>query len=121
MNWDDARIFLAVARQGQILGAARALGLNHATVARRLDALEASLGTTLFRRRTNGTELTTAGERLLGPAELMESASLAAMEAAGADSVIEGTVRIGAPDGFGVACLGPRIGALTERHRGLRI
>lgn len=121
MNWDDARIFLAVARQGQILGAARALGLNHATVARRLDALEASLGTTLFRRRTNGTELTTAGERLLGPAELMESASLAAMEAAGADSVIEGTVRIGAPDGFGVAFLAPRIGALTERHRGLRI
>lgn len=121
MNWDDARIFLAVARQGQILGAARALGLNHATVARRLDALEASLGTTLFRRRTNGTELTTAGERLLGPAELMESASFAAMEAAGADSVIEGTVRIGAPDGFGVAFLAPRIGALTERHRGLRI
>ncbi|HTO26967.1 MAG TPA: LysR family transcriptional regulator, partial [Devosia sp.] len=40
MNWDDVRIFLAVARSGQILGAARTLGLNHATVARRLTALE---------------------------------------------------------------------------------
>jgi len=121
MNWDDARIFLAVARQGQILGAARALGLNHATVARRLTALEAALGTTLFRRRTNGTELTAAGERFLDFAEIMESASLAASETAGTDSAIEGTVRVGAPDGFGVAFLAPRLGELAERHPGLRI
>lgn len=61
MNWDDARIFLAMARSGQILGAARALGFNHATVARRLTALEDALGSTLFRRETNGTELTPPG------------------------------------------------------------
>ncbi|UYN99632.1 MAG: LysR family transcriptional regulator [Devosia sp.] len=121
MNWDDARIFLAVARQGQFLGAAKALGLNHATVARRISALEAALGSTLFHRRTNGTELTVQGERFLEMAEIMESASLAASEAAGADSAIEGVVRIGAPDGFGVAFLAPRLGELTERHPGLRI
>lgn len=121
MNWDDARVFLAVARQGQILGAARTLGLNHATVSRRIAALEAALGTTLLRRRTNGTELTTEGERFLLYAETMESASLAAGEAAGGDSAVEGTVRVGAPDGFGVAFLAPRIGQLTERHPGLRI
>jgi len=42
MNWDDVRVFLAVARAGQILSASRRLGLNHATVGRRLDALEAA-------------------------------------------------------------------------------
>ena len=45
MNWDDVRIFLAVARSGQILGAAKRLGVNHATVARRLTALENDLNT----------------------------------------------------------------------------
>ncbi|NLH79874.1 MAG: LysR family transcriptional regulator, partial [Phyllobacteriaceae bacterium] len=44
MDWDLLRVFLAVAREGQMLAAARRLGLNHATVARRLDALEQALG-----------------------------------------------------------------------------
>ncbi|MFK4811705.1 LysR family transcriptional regulator [Devosia sp. ZW T5_3] len=121
MNWDDVRIFLAVARHGQILGAARSLGLNHATVARRLTALEAALGSTLFTRKTNGSDLSGAGERFLSHAEAMESAMLAASQTAGADSAIEGIVRVGAPDGFGVAFLAPRIGQLTERHQGLRV
>lgn len=121
MNWDDVRIFLAVARNGQILGAARSLGLNHATVARRLTALEESLGNRLFTRKTNGSELSGEGERFLVHAERMESAMLAASQAAGADSLIDGTVRVGAPDGFGVAFLAPRLGELAERHKGLRI
>ena len=83
MNWDDVRIFLAVARNGQILGAARSLGLNHATVARRLTALEEALGSKLFTRRTNGSELSGAGERFIVHAEAMESAMLAANETAG--------------------------------------
>lgn len=121
MNWDDVRIFLAIARTGQILGAARRLGLNHATVARRLDALEMALGSKLFSRKTNGSELSSEGERFLVHAERMESAMLAASESTGADSLIDGTVRVGAPDGFGVAFLAPRLGELTERHKGLRI
>ena len=121
MNWDDVRIFLAVARHGQILGAARALGLNHATVARRLTALETSLGSKLFSRRTNGSDLSEEGERFLVHAERMESAMLAANEAVGADSRIDGTVRVGAPDGFGVAFLAPRLAELLERHPGLRV
>ncbi len=121
MNWDDVRIFLAVARSGQILGAARSLNLNHATVARRLTALETALGSTLFIRRTNGSDLSPNGERFLVHAEAMESAMLAASESAGADRMIDGTVRVGAPDGFGVAFLAPRLGELTERHPGLRI
>ena len=122
MNWDDVRLFLAVARQGQILGAARSLKLNHATVARRLTALEEALGTRLFVRKTNGSDLSAEGEAFLIHAERMESAMLAASEASGAGSVdLSGTVRVGAPDGFGVAFLAPRLGELTERHPALRI
>lgn len=121
MQWDDVRIFLAVARSGQILGAAKSLGLNHATVARRLTALEEALGSKLLVRRTNGSELSGEGERFLVHAERMESAMLAAHESVGGDSRVDGTVRVGAPDGFGVAFLAPRLGELIERHPGLRV
>ena len=122
MNWDDVRIFLAVARAGQILGAARRLELNHATVSRRVAALEDALGAKLFRRLTTGSELTPAGEKFLEIAERMEADMIAARsEIAGEGEEVSGTVRIGAPDGFGVAYLAPRLGALTAQHRDLRI
>lgn len=122
LNWDDARIFLAVARAGQILGAARRLELNHATVSRRIVALEEALGAKLFRRLTTGSELTPAGQRFLGVAERMEADMIAARaELAGEGDDVTGAVRIGAPDGFGVAFLAPRLGALTAQHRGLSI
>jgi DNA-binding transcriptional LysR family regulator len=122
VNWDDVRIFLAVARAGQILGAARRLELNHATVSRRVAALEGALGAKLFRRHTAGSELTTAGERFLGIAERMEGDMIAARsELAGEGDEVSGSVRIGAPDGFGVAYLAPRLGLLTAEHSDLSI
>jgi DNA-binding transcriptional LysR family regulator len=122
MNWDDVRIFLAVARAGQILGAARRLELNHATVSRRVAALEYSLGAKLFRRLTTGSELTPSGERFLAVAERMEADMIAARaEIAGEEDDVSGTVRIGAPDGFGVAWLAPRLGRLTDQHKELSI
>lgn len=122
MNWDDIRVFLAVARAGQMLGAARQLRLNHATVARRVSALEAALGATLFTRRTNGCDLTSEGEALLARAELMETAALGARADIGeSDAALSGTVRIGAPDGFGVAFLAPRLGKLRRLHPRLRV
>lgn len=122
MNWDDVRIFLAVARAGQILGAAKRLGLNHATVSRRVAALEESLNARLFRRLTTGSELTPAGEHFLSVAERMEGDMIAARaEIAGEGNDVSGTVRIGAPDGFGVAYLAPRLGELTERHPTLAV
>lgn len=122
MNWDDVRIFLAVARAGQILGAGRRLGLNHATVSRRVAALEEALGAKLFQRLTTGTELTAAGQRFLPVAERMETDMIAARaELSGEGDEIAGAVRIGAPDGFGVAFLAPRLGELTARHRDLAI
>jgi DNA-binding transcriptional LysR family regulator len=122
MNWDDVRVFLAVVRSGQLLGAARVLGINHATAARRIDALEAALSTKLLVRRTNGTTLSAEGEKFLAFAERMESQMLGAQEAVAArDLVLSGTVRIGAPDGFGVGYLAPRLGQLAEQHPGLRL
>lgn len=121
MNWDDVRIFLAVARAGQILGAARRLELNHATVSRRIAALEEALGTKLVRRLPTGSELTPAGQRFLGVAERMEADMIAARDELASEGDITGTVRIGAPDGFGVAFLASRLGALTAQHPGLAI
>lgn len=122
MNWDDVRIFLAVARSGQILGAARRLELNHATVSRRIGALEEALRAKLFRRLTTGSELTPAGERFLEIAERMEADVIAARSAVSEeDEDISGSVRIGAPDGFGVAFLARHLGELTRQHRDLTI
>jgi len=122
MNWDDVRIFLAVARAGQILGAARRLELNHATVSRRLAALEEALRTKLFRRLTTGSELTPGPPRMADIAERMEAdANYVSAEIADEGAEISGTVRIGAPDGFGVAFLAQRLGRLTALHRELTI
>lgn len=122
MNWDDVRVFLAVARAGQILGAAKRLELNHATVSRRIAALEAAIGAKLFHRLTTGSELTAAGEQLLATAERMEADMITARaEIAGESEDVTGTVRIGAPDGFGVAFLASRLGGLTLRHPGLAV
>lgn len=117
MNWDDVRIFLAVLRAGQILGAARRLGVNHATVSRRIAALEEALGAKLFHRLTTGTEPTAAAERLREVAERMEADMIAARaQLSGESGDISGTVRIGAPDGFGVVFLAPRLFRLSETH-----
>lgn len=122
MNWDDVRIFLAVARTGQILAASKRLGLNHATLSRRLTSLEEALKTRLFVRRTNGCELTEEGGRFLVSAERMEAEMLDVQASLGrVDAAISGTVRIGAPDGFGVSFLAPRLGRLTALHPELKI
>lgn len=122
MNWDDVRIFLAVARTGQILAASKRLGLNHATLSRRLTSLEEALKSRLFVRRTSGCELTAEGEVFLASAERMETEMLSVQANLGrTDTAIAGTVRVGAPDGFGVSFLAPRMGRLIERHPELKI
>ncbi|MFG1287834.1 LysR family transcriptional regulator [Xanthobacter versatilis] len=111
------RVFLAVARHGQLLAAGRRLRLNHATVARRLDALEDALGAPLFDRRPAGCVPTEAGERLLPAAERVEAEMLGIAEGfrdAAAD--VSGTVRIGAPDGLGNYFLAAELGALAALY-----
>lgn len=121
-EWSDLRFFLAVARAGRLTAAATRLGVEHSTVSRRLAALEATLGAQLFDRRPHGYALTAAGERLMVAAEGMESLALSAQGTiAGADLGVAGTVRIGAPDGFGTFFLAPRIAALAQTHPDLDI
>ncbi len=120
MDWDNLRIFLAVARAGQILNAAKTLHLNHATVARRVDALEEQLGTKLFDRRTTGTALTAAGEKLLIRVERMESELLQA-DAAATTNAVSGTVRVGAPDGFGTYHLAATLAKFANLHPALTV
>lgn len=122
MDWDHARIFLGVARSGQILAAARQLRLDHATVARRINALEDELGVKLFDRRTNGCAPTPAGERFLAAAERIEADMLRVQaELSETDVEAAGVVRIGAPDGFGTYFLSARLPKLMEKHPRLTI
>lgn len=74
-DWNDVRHFLAVARGGSTLAAAKTLGVNQTTVARRIEALEAALGLKLLERGQAGSRLTEAGEALRLDAEKLERAA----------------------------------------------
>ncbi|MDR3476375.1 MAG: LysR family transcriptional regulator [Devosia sp.] len=110
MDWDHLRIVLAVRQKGSMHAAAQALGIDRATVLRRLGAIEAQLGASLFDRRRDGCTLTPAGldmiETLEGVAE-----TLAALESSvgGADSRAEGTVCLALPEFFAVKVLAPAL------------
>jgi DNA-binding transcriptional LysR family regulator len=121
-NWDLLQSFLSVARAGRLTVAARRLGVDHSTLSRRLVTLETALGAKLFDRSLSGYSLTQQGEDLLARAESMESTALAIQSEVGqARSQVSGTVRIGAPDGFGTAFLAPVIHELTAAQPALQI
>jgi DNA-binding transcriptional LysR family regulator len=121
-DWDHLRYFLAVARTGRLTAAAARLRQDHTTVGRRLAALEASIGVPLFHRSLQGYRLTEFGERLLPAAEAMERTALAALdETRGSDPAVSGTVRIGAPDGFGSFFLVRRIASLCAAYPKLTV
>jgi DNA-binding transcriptional LysR family regulator len=122
MEWDRVRVFLAVARSGQMLAAARNLGLNHATVGRQITALEEELQAKLLERHVNGCTLTAAGEAMLATAEKVESEFLQFESGlSGNIDAIRGTVRVGAPDGLGNYFLAPKLAELAARHSDLLI
>ena len=120
-DWNDLKAFLAVARTGRLTAAAARLGADHTTIGRRIGALEADLGLSLFHRSPSGYALTDEGEALVPAAEAMEAAALQTAGAAAADGTISGEVRIGAPEGFGSLFLGPRLCALLDRHPELEV
>ena len=117
IDWDDFRFVLAIVRGGSVSAAAKQLGCDHATVIRRVDRLEHHLSAKLFDRRKTGYQLTEAGQRVADSAEAMESTIVANQEAVGGSRAhLTGTVRIGAPDGFGSHFLAPRLVKLAERY-----
>ncbi|APZ54941.1 LysR family transcriptional regulator [Salipiger abyssi] len=120
MNWHDLTVFLALMRQGSLSGAARALGVEHATVARRIDRLERALALKLFDRLPRGWRPTAEADALLPEAEAMEEAAQAlARRARGADA--GGPVRISAPPVFQARILVPLLGGLLADHPDLSI
>jgi DNA-binding transcriptional LysR family regulator len=96
--------------------------VDHSTLSRRITSLEASLRTRLFDRRMNGYTLTAQGENLLGLAQAMEGIAMTVMAEIGDSSLhVAGTVRIGAPEGFGAMFLAPRLGRLGAQHPDLML
>jgi DNA-binding transcriptional LysR family regulator len=121
-EWSLLKSFLAVARAGRLTVAARRLGLDHSTLSRRIVTLEKSLQARLFDRAATGYTLTSAGEHLLGHAQEVESMMLRIhTELGGASLRVAGTVRIGAPEGFGTFFLAPLLGRLCALHPHLDI
>ena len=99
VDWADVRCFLELARVHTLPRAARALQMDATAVARRISALEAGVGVSLFERTPTGHLLTQAGEDLLPGAEAMERAAADFLHrVAAADSRLSGTVRVAAPD-----------------------
>jgi molybdate transport repressor ModE-like protein len=122
MDWDDLKVFLAIARAGRISAAARQLGVEHSTIGRRLAALEDDLGARLFHRTAGGYRLTPHGERVLASAQTMERAALTvqARVASGTDDV-SGVVRIAVLDEYASYWIAPRLPAFRALHPALAL
>lgn len=117
MEWDDIRVFLAVARAGSLGGAARALGRTQPTMGRRLKAFEERLGTPLFQRSAEGFVLTDMGEQVLAHAEHMEDEALGfERRLAGQGDEPEGLIRVSASDWFGLHVLTPVFARFRRQH-----
>jgi DNA-binding transcriptional LysR family regulator len=117
LDWDDLRLFLAVARAGRLTTAGQALGINHTTVARRLTALEEALGATLFDRTSRGMAMTAAGGLVLDHAERVErEVETAAAALSGRAETIAGEVRLATPEAFGTYIIAPNIADFHARY-----
>lgn len=117
LDWNDLRYFLAVARDGSTLAAARALRVSQTTVARRIAALEEALGVHLFEKRQAGYSLTPEGQSLIGRAEQVEAALNGFAGAAAAQSrEVSGVVKITTEEVYAITVLTPLLIELREIH-----
>ena len=99
MNWDDTRLFLALARSGSARATAAGQDISHSTVTRRVDQLEADLGVRLFDRDVRGYRLTGAGELMMKSAIRAEEALLTAeRQLQGRDAQLSGEIRLTTPN-----------------------
>ncbi|MBL8563629.1 MAG: LysR family transcriptional regulator [Gemmobacter sp.] len=122
MDWDDLKLFLAVARAESLSGAGKALRVDPATVGRRVARLEEALGARLFAKSPQGYALTEAGARILAHAEAAELAVTgAAEELRGQDQGLTGQIRIGAPDGCANYLLPQVLARICDANPGLEV
>ncbi|EAP75092.1 LysR family transcriptional regulator [Roseovarius nubinhibens] len=121
-NWDDLRVFLAVARAESLSGAGRVLKMDPATVGRRIARLELDLGAPLFAKSPQGYALTLEGQRLLSHAARAEDEMMRAFEdVAGQEGPLSGQIRLGAPDGSANFLLPQVCAAIVEKHPDLEV
>lgn len=120
VDWEDVRVFLALGRHGSLSAAARALSVTHATISRRIQSLEDSVGEKLVERRPEGYVLTPAGTRALVAAGDMEAAALT-FGRNGDDGAPKGLVRINASPALALGFLIARLAELPTVHPGLDI
>lgn len=121
-DWDDLRIFLALARTESLGRAGAALRLDAATVGRRIARLEQGLGQRLFTRSAQGYALTPEGARLLPHAQAVETAMRAATDTTpGTDGALSGQIRIGAPDGCANFLLPQVVAAICAKNPALEV
>jgi DNA-binding transcriptional LysR family regulator len=121
MDWDDLRIFLAVARSESLSGAGKRLKIDAATVGRRIARLEESMGARLFAKSPQGYTLTEEGTRLLPHAERAETALDGAREALSGPEGLSGQIRIGAPDGCANYLLPQVLAEICDANPGLEV
>ena len=122
MDWDDIRYFLAAARGGSVRAAAKRLGVNHATVLRRIAQLEDRLGTQMFERLPSGYRLTPAGEEVLEFAEQMEASSLQLeTRVLGRDQSVRGLLRVTLPPPLAANLLMPDLADFVHLHPGIEM
>lgn len=121
-NWDDMRVFLAVARAGGLSGAAPVLKMDPATLGRRINRLEASLDAPLFVKSPQGYALTDLGQRMRDKAaEAEEALALAMDEGQGGTRGLTGQIRIGAPDGVANFLLPQVVAAIQAQNPDLEV
>lgn len=121
LHWDDARIFLAIARSGTLSGASASLEMGIATVSRRLERLEEALKVPLFSRHQNGYRLTDDGEALLERAEALEHAAYRFGEAADKQGTIAGCVRLATAENLANPLIIPSLPSLLSSYPELRV
>lgn len=122
LAWDDFRTVQAIARSGSLSGAARHLRVSHATVFRRLNAMEQRLGVKLFERAASGYRATAAGEAMTQVAATMEADILALEQRlVGHDLGLAGTVRLTTTDSLLSAVLTPMLADFRRNHPGIEL
>ncbi|AHE56759.1 LysR family transcriptional regulator [Sphingomonas sanxanigenens] len=117
LDWDDIRLFLAIARAGTLTGAGKVLKLSQPTAGRRLRALEAACGVALFQRTAAGLQLTDEGEAMLLGAQRMEDEALSLQrQFAGSGEAVAGALRLSSSEWFAHLVLTPPVTAFAMRH-----
>jgi len=120
-DWNDLRYFLAVTTAGSLSAAARALGVEHTTVSRRIEALERVLSVRLFDRFARGWTLTEAGKALLPQAQRVEDEIYGLLRQATGVGAELGTVRISAPPAIAAHWIAPSLPRVRAQLAGIDI